>query len=547
MNTIYFKDHRKSGDDGYDLYRLLSDLESKKDIKIVFPKDTYDVQPSSCFERAINISNHGFNGYKRIALLLEGMENIELDFCGSTLVTHGVVTVAAIINSKNITVRNLTLDNPATGFMQTRVIAYGDGYVDLEKELGTDQLFVTRGGELAYAYNTGTFTIPCAIEFRPETGELEYGTNDFPFKKHTNLLKFEDIGDNKLRVHGVVRYPPIGNRIVFYNTRRFGCAFFCEDSSDIHLENVTIHSCFGMGIIAQTCHNIHLDNFNTRRKEGQYFSANVDATHFVNCTGLVTVENCLFENQFDDALNIHGIYTRVERVCGNEVFVREVHSEAKGIRIYREGDRIQAVNFNSLIPYTEKTVKSVEYINQDFIRLTLCESADDIIVGDSIENITRAADLIFRNNTVRNNRARGMLIATRGKTIIENNYFHTSGASILFEANGDYWYESGGTLDVTIKNNNFDACRYAGWSNAVISCVPRKATLQDKYFGKDIKIIDNTFNMINDLVVAFDNVENATFVGNTVTYADGVSPKMTVKHVKNANIETDIPVEYSEE
>ncbi len=547
MKIINFKDFRTSGNDGYDLYRLFDGLDTKKDVKIIFEKDTYDVYPDYCSERALHISNHGWNGFKRIALLLENFENVELDFCGSTLITHGVMTVAAILNSKNVTVKNLILENPATGFMQTRVVAHGDGYVDVEKELGCDQHYIHPSGLLLHNFYEANFEVYCAIEFKAETGELEYGTNDYPFEQYTWLMKFERIEPNGLRIHGVKRYPPIGNRIVFYNTRRLGCGFFCEDSEELKFENVTIHSCHGMGILAQTCHNIHLDNFNTKRKDGQYYTANVDATHFVNCTGLVTVENCLFENQFDDALNIHGMYARVEKVCGNELFVREVHGQAKGIKIFREGDRIQAVNFNSLIPYTEKTIKAVEYVNQDIIRLTLNEACDDIIIGDSIESMNRAADLIFRNNTVRNNRARGMLIATRGKTLIENNYFHTSGAAVLFEANGDYWYESGGTLDVTIKNNNFDACRYAKWSDAIISCVPKKAIEEGKYFGKDIKILDNRFYMINDNVVAFNNVENVTFTGNTISANEGVDPKITVKHVKNKKIETDIPVEYSEE
>ncbi len=547
MQIINFKEHRKSGNDGYDLYRFFTDLKIKKDLKIVFPKDTYDVMPDYCFERALHISNHGWNGYKRIALLLEDMENIELDFQDSTLVTHGVMTVAALVNSKNITIKNLTIENPQTGFMQTRVVAHGDGYVDLEKVSGHEQFHIRRDGELAYTYYEANFDINCAIEFRTDTGEIEYGTNDFPFEKYTWLMHFEDIGDNKLRIHGVKRYPPIGNIVVFYLTRRLGCGFFCEDCAELNFENITVHSCVGMGLLAQTCHNICLDNFSTRRHGDQYYTANVDATHFVNCTGLVKVENSLFEGQFDDALNIHGMYTRVEKICGNEMFVREVHNQAKGIKIFREGDRIQAVNFNSLIPYTEKTVEAIEYINQDIIKLTLKESAEDIIVGDNIESMNRSADLIFRNNIVRDNRARGMLIATRGKTVIENNFFHTSGAAILFEANGDYWYESGGTLDVTIRDNTFDRCCYARLGLGTIRCIPRKSIEEGKYFNKNIKVIGNSFSMLNNPVVEFDNTENVVFKDNTVSCTKGNETKITVKHIKNADIVTDIPVEYSEE
>ena len=237
------------------------------------------------------------------------------------------------------------------------------------------------------------------------------------------------------------------------------------------------------------------------------------------------------------------MYARIERVSENEIFVREVHNQSKGIQVYRDGDKIQVVNVNSLIPYTEKTIKKAEYLNQDMIRLVLLEDVSDVKVGDNIENVDRNADLIFRNNIVRNNRARGMLIATRGKVIIEDCYFHTSGSAILFESNGSYWFESGGTTDVTVQNNFFDRCKYTVWGVSVISCVPRMAIEDEKYFHKNIKINNNEFKTTFDHLIQFDNVENISFKGNRVSADKGVTPKVTVKHVKNASIDENIVIE----
>ena len=543
MKTVFFKDHRKSGDDGYDIYRFFTDLDTKSDLKIVFDKDTYDIYPNYCSERCLNLSNHGWNGYKRIAVVLENMENVELDFCGSTFVSHGVMTNFALTNCKNITIKNLTLEYPSSMFLQARIIAHGDGYVDLEKMMGKEQFYIDRNGMLCLDYYKSTFRIYNGIEYRGDTGEIEYGTNDNPFGARLDTMRFEDIGDDKLRLHGVKRYPPIGNLEILYITPRLGAGFFCEDCSDLHFENITIHGCLGMGIIAQTCHNVHLDNFNTLRKGDRYYTANVDATHFVNCTGLVKVENCTFEGQLDDALNIHGMYARIEKKTDREIFVREVHDEARGIHAYRNGDRIQIVNAKSLVPYTEKTVERAEYINQEMIRLVVREGTDDISVGDDIENLDRVADLIFRNNIVRNNRARGMLIATKGKTLIEDCYFHTSGAAILFEADGDFWFESGGTRDVTIRNNFFDGCKYSTWGSSVISCAPRKAIEDGKYFHKKMEITDNRFHMTMGYAVQLDNIEYVTFKGNTVTAADGIQPKITIHHVGHEDVDTEMKIE----
>ena len=147
MKTIYFRDHQKSGDTGYDLYRLLTDLRGQSGVRIVFDKDTYTVTTDRCFERSLNISNHGWNGPKRIAALIEDMTDIELDFSGSTLITPGVITPFAFIRSRGVTVRNVIMENPKTLFMQTKVVGHGDGYVDLLKMQGKEQ-FRIRKGEL---------------------------------------------------------------------------------------------------------------------------------------------------------------------------------------------------------------------------------------------------------------------------------------------------------------------------------------------------------------------------------------------------------------
>ena len=541
MQTIYFRDHQKTGNTGYDLYRLLTDLRGQSGVKIVFDKDTYTVTPDRCFERSLNISNHGWNGPKRIAALIEDMTDIELDFSGSTLITPGVITPFAFIRSKGVTVRNVIMENPLTMFMQVKIVAHGDGYVDVLKMHGKEQ-FRIRKGELMAEYYECLFPMDTHIEYKGDTGEIETGTADVTLGTWTADLRAEDMGNDILRLHGVKRYPPIGNILIISAARRLGCGFFCEDTTDILCENVTIHSCYGMGLLAQTCENITLRGFNTLRHGDQYYTSNADSTHFVNCTGLVLVENSTFEGQLDDALNIHGMYTKIIDKTDCEIFVNEVHSQAKGIRIYRAGDRIQVLKPDTLIPYTEKSIKEVEYVNADLVRIVLNESTEDIIVGDDIESLNRAADLIFRGNIVRNNRARGMLIATRGKTVIEDCYFHSSGSAILFESNGDYWYESGGVQDVTIRNNTFDACKHGGWGRAIVDCVPRKATEEGKYFNREIKVLDNKFHMVTEAVAILDNIEHAVFRGNTVTAAEGISPRVIVRHVGNAEIETDLPI-----
>ena len=243
--------------------------------------------------------------------------------------------------------------------------------------------------------------------------------------------------------------------------------------------------------------------------------------------------------ELDDALNIHGMYTRILSCCGNEMLVREMHPQALGIKIYKKGDRIQILPPDTLIPYAEKTVRDVEYINEELIRLTLEEQTSDIAPGDNVESLNRAPELIFRRNTVQNNRARGMLIATRGKALIENCYFHTSGTAIKFESCGKKWFESGAVTDVTIKGCKFDGCKHALWGDAVIECMPRDRIDRDKYFHKKIAVLDNEFIMTHGELAYFDNVENLVFRENTVY---GKANSIKCVHVKNADVQSDTAI-----
>lgn len=517
-SVVYLRDFLAGcHDTGLAVRRALEACERVDARKLVLEPGELDIYPEYCFEEKLCMSNHDDNGPKRIALLIKNRKNFEIDCAGAVIRVHGIMTHFSILDSESITVRNAILENPRTEMLQTRVAAHGDGYVDLDILSGMED-FTVRNGELIVPFRNGALLpISTNIEFRPETGEIEPGTADQAIGGDWfgGDLRFEQLPGNRLRVRGITRYPRIGNIVVFNGSRRFGAGFFCENSGDLRLENVTVRSCFGMGIIAQMCHNITLDGFCTRQHGGQLYSSDADATHFVNCTGTVTVENGIFEGQLDDALNIHGIYTRIIGKEDHALYVREMHTEAQGIRIYREGDTVRALHPEPLLPYAEMQIAGVEYLNQEVVRLSFRESVDGITVGDDIENVSRSADLVFRNNVVRNNRARGMLIATPGKTVIENCTFHTSGTSIKFESDGNYWFESGGTEDVTIRGNVFDNCGYSlGWGGAVVECAGRNETEKDRYFHQHITVADNVFCGGFPTAVCFDNVREAIFTGN---------------------------------
>ncbi len=66
-----------------------------------------------------------------------------------------------------------------------------------------------------------------------------------------------------------------------------------------------------------------------------------------------------------------------------------------------------------------------ERINKSLTRIKLTEPLPvGTGMGDAIAEIRAYPEIHIYGNTIRRNRARGMLLNCRGKTVVENNYFH---------------------------------------------------------------------------------------------------------------------------
>ncbi|MBQ7349060.1 MAG: hypothetical protein IJW47_03605 [Clostridia bacterium] len=517
MKAFDFSLMEKSGNITLDILYALRKCKEDGYQKLVFPKAVYDIDTTFCEQRNLNISNHGFNGPKRIAILIDGMNNFEIDFNGSTLLTHGIITPVAIINSKNVKISNLNLDNDQTMTMQARVTQVNEKEIRVKIENGMEK-FIFVDGRIYAPYGKESMYVRqnTIIEFNGKTGEIEHGTGDGVLGP-ANDLRYERVGEDGLIIRGAMRVPPVGNVLILTAYCRAGVGIFAGESEDLILENVKIHACYGMGMLVQFCKNVTVDGCGTQRTNGRYYTANADATHFVCCSGLVKMENCEFEGQYDDALNIHGVFLRViDKISDDQLLIKQMHFQATGLPVLNKGDRVQALEPASLIPYAENIVSDVQVINDEIMCVKFKQSVKDINVGDDLENLDQSPDLIFRNNIVRDNRARGMLIAAKGKVVIENNRFHTAGAAILFESDGKWWFESGGTNDVIIQNNHFDCCKHGTWGAAVIQFVKREEVKKDRYYHGKVSVIGNKFDMYNEKAIIFDNIREVTFSDNKV-------------------------------
>jgi hypothetical protein len=227
-------------------------------------------------------------------------------------------------------------------------------------------------------------------------------------------------------------------------------------------------------------------------------STTADATHFVNCTGKIKLLNNLFQNQKDDATNIHGIYVQVvEQIDDHTVMIQLKHRQQHGFDFLRTGTQVELVRGKSMITYATRVVDSVERLNKECTKVSFTQPLPDgLRVGDAMAEIRDYPEVTIADNIIRNNRARGMLLNCRGKTVVQDNYFHTPGAAILFEGDSHFWFEQGGVSDCVIRNNTFDNCVFGVWGKAVIDV---KAGIRENKetsrYNKNMRIENNVFRM----------------------------------------------------
>lgn len=528
-----YKDFELTNDHTFNIYNALQFCKKNNETELVFDKKTYELYEEKASESLLCVSNHDIYGLKKIAFLIEEMDDFTIDGGGSDFLIHGSIIPFAIKNSKNIILKNFTINVDQTMIMDAIITDSDDRYCDVT--VNNNVSYNVQSEKLTFYNSVGDSSELRWICLRSRGTSKDFicESKDLYYSDIKDV-KFELVGDKKLRIKDLPEKLDENIHILMGGNDRYGCNIFCVDSKDIKVSNVTMYRSYGMGIVGQKTENIEIDSLTVKALEGSVLSLNADATHFINCKGLIKVKNSHFSEQMDDALNIHGVFTKIVDKTEDYLLIKYMHHQAKGINTYENGSAISIVDAKSLISKGVYEVSCSEPINLIYTKLYIRGGTEGIDVNDLVEDLTWSCGLVFENNRVENNRARGILIAAKGDVLIKNNYFNTPGTAILFESNGTHWFESGGTTAVTIEGNTFDNCKFArsAWGKSVIDVVARERFDEGKYYHKYINISDNSFiNNTADFICA-DNIEKLVINNNTFNDKEAAN-KIKVKNCGN--------------
>ncbi|BAX79075.1 alpha-1,3-galactosidase-related protein [Labilibaculum antarcticum] len=542
--------------------------------EIKFEKGTYHFYPDKGQEEFCHISNH-CDVMVSTAFPIRDFKNLTIDGQGSTFIFHGIMIPFLIDQSKNITVKNLSVDWHEPFYSEGLIIANDEVKKTFDMQISEAYPYEIRNDQIYFIKEYYEHSLGQTILFDPARKAIAYNTEAYTnlttvkkasVSRYTENIKYKyevdlrspeykNLGrENRLFVEelkpGVVRIhnhgkkmPQVGMILTAKGEQGFNRvapAFRVTHTYGFNANNVTVHHAGGMGLIAENSADLILDHFNVTPSNGRMVSTTADATHFVGCRGKVELKNCILTNQLDDASNIHGTYQKIVDVLDDyRIGVRMGHSQQQGFQIGIPKDTLGLVRLsNSFFPYNHLTIKSTEYINGRYQIITLNEKLPvEVQVGDLIENLTAYPELLVENCIISGNRARGLLLSTPKKTVIRNNFFSTEMEALLIPVESGHWYESGNGANIKITGNVFQDCNHSGLNRGII----RFETDDDNenIAFNNIEITNNKINHFDNLILEISNTNNLIFKNNTIVNSGTFpmlypeNPAIKVKSSKN--------------
>lgn len=505
----------------------INECKATNATKLVFEKGTYHFLPDFATEKYVFTSNND-EGLKRFVFNLSGMADLEIDGQGSAFIFDGYVCPFLLDNSKQISIKNFSIDYKRTfhsegiieaAYQDSLDIAFSPAFPYTVKN---NKLMFT-GDQVIGKDNAGE---PKRVVY-PFWHLLEFdAVKREPAPYARDYLNVQNMVVKELKP-GVVRifFPrlkgTVGNTLVFNATDRMIPAFTVSESQDLNFANLTLYHAGGMGIVAQRSKNIILDKVDVVAAPGRMLSLAADATHFVNCSGKIIMQNCKFESAMDDATNIHGIYVKIIKLISpTEVIVKLIHYQQFGFDFLTQNAKVEITEAESLNPYQENTVAKSVRLNKEFTKVTFAQPiSDKVKVGDVIAASGDYPDVLIKNCIIQKNRARGFLLGSRGKIVLENNYFHTQCAAIDLEGDGRFWFEQSGVRDLTLRNNVFDNCNYSLMLGAGVIMVGsgiEESKKSESRYNRNILIENNIFKLANPCILNMYSVDNLIFRNNKI-------------------------------
>lgn len=480
------------------------------------------------------------------SVTLNNATNLVLDAQGSSFVYSKAVSAFVFSNCTNITLKNLSIDYNPMQFTQGEItkIEENGKFIEIKIDPGypTDPAFLNASGCQANFIDpaTGAFRANTRDSFAPSS-VTSVGNNILRLNIGWAITEkiypvAADIKNGDLMVVGAQ-----GPQVVVMN--------YCKG---INFQNLDMYSGNGSGFLewygegGNSYNNVRVTPgpipVGATRQRLQSITG--DCIHSASVKKGPLIENCLFEKQKDDGINIHGFYGYVVKVIDDNNYI----VSPKYAGIIDIGDNVEFTNGGSYEKIGTSKATAIKVVsdlslkpvvnsvwggkhppqsNTYLFQMTL-DAGIKLQVGDAVNSIDKVgAGCIVRNSTFRGNRSRGIVLKSYNALIEGNTIENTGYSGIYLSSEIGYWGESDFSHDYIIRNNKITGSG-SSINTKIASCVEMGAITLSlsgalNFFGLyearrnyNISITDNT--ILDSFVYGIfcTNSENVTISKNTI-------------------------------
>lgn len=520
-------------------------------------RGTYHFYAKDAATVSLYISNHDKLPEHPVFLPLTNLVDVTVDGGGSRLLFHGRGIAALVMDAARVTLRGFSIDWARPYNTELRVLGHEDGrtLVSVDRarfpvEIRDGRLYAV-GEDWSMPTGYGIVFDGASHEILPRVASVRFdGVAEVRGKGLLSLgTDLSAIG-----LHGAKPGDVFVSRPCAEPWRPHP-AIAAYRATDTVLEDVVIHAAFGMGVLAQRCENFTLRGTGRGAgktcgawpSEGRACAQMVDATHFVNVKGKVSVRNCRFERMLDDAINVHSTGLGIVSNPAPDVIIcRGMHEQGWGFETFRPGETLRFIRARTLETCDEVRVTAVRALSPREAELRLARPVPDGLgVGDAVENADWQCAVDFMDNIVARNMARGVLFTTPKPVRVERNLFeNVSGAAILLAGDVRFWHETGGCRDVRVARNVFRNCLTSKFQycEAVISVYPTVEDLsaQTTAYHRNLTVVDNVFETFDAPLLFARSVDAIVWRGNRIDesdrYAGWGKPRFTTEGCRKVEV-----------
>lgn len=532
---------------------VLDSVEGKNNVLIVFEKGIYHFYPEKANSQYLNISNND-SGIKRIAFHIGQHSSFEIDGGNSDFIFYGKLIPFYVETSKNISLHHFTINWDSPFVFEALVVNNNTKDNSFDVKVPKDEKYHITNNQLLFRGYDWSIGLGENIVYNVESKRPYYYTSKYEHDWRKKTLTAIDLGNRVIRLKGTTAaVPPVGSLYIDkgpHGQNRLFPAIFINDCENFNLASINIYHSGAMALIAQKTNTIHLNKVNVilPPSSSRMISASADATHFVNCKGTISMDSCRFENMLDDATNVHGAYQIVDSILtDHQLALSSGHFQQNGFHLFSPGDTLALVDRLTLKTVCLSRVKGYKVVNDTYF---LVETETPLILKPIahryvVENLSWKAALTMRNCTVKQNRARSVLVSTTKPVLIENNYFSSMMAGIRICGDANYWFESGEVNKVVVRNNTFEDIGIGGHSpQAVLQIDPilRKDYRAGFYFHRNIVFENNIVKTFDPLIVYALSVDGLVIRNNRIMLTQkyksifGDLSQFDIHHCRNLQI-----------